>query len=201
MAEYRRLDVINDDGRRSMQPMSWNARGAVALLALIAFAPAVLAQSPQPYAGFEGRLIKALSEQQIADLRAGRGMGLALAAELNGYPGPMHVLEMADALDLSGQQRAKIEELFAAMKAEAIPLGERLIAQEADLDKAFANKTITAATLAASTEAIGATHATLRQAHLKYHLFAVEVLTPAQVQRYAELRGYKGGMHHPHSQH
>jgi len=101
--------------------MSWNARGAVALLALIAFAPAKLAQSQQPYAGLEGRSIKALSEQQVADLRAGRGMGLALAAELNGYPGPMHVLEMADALDLSGQQRAKMQKLFAAMKAEAIP--------------------------------------------------------------------------------
>src|SRR5262245_42530708 len=138
-----------------MQPMSWNARGAVALLALIAFAPAALAQSQQPYAGLEARPIKALSEQQIADLRAGRSMGLALAAELNGYPGPMHVLEMADALDLSGQQRTKMQELFAAMKTEAIPLGERLIAQEAELDKAFANKTITPASLAASTEAIG----------------------------------------------
>jgi len=184
-----------------MQPMSWNARGAVALLALIAFAPAALAQSHQPYAGLEGRSIKALSEQQITDLRAGRGMGLALAAELNGYPGPMHALEMADALDLSGQQRAKMQELFAIMKAEAIPLGERLIAQEAELDKAFANKTITAATLAASTEAIGATHSALRQTHLKYHLSTVEVLTPAQVQRYGELRGYKGGVQHPHSQH
>src|SRR5262249_43284776 len=156
-----------------------------------------LAQSQQPYTGLEGRSIKALSEQQIADLRAGRGMGLALAAELNGYPGPMHVLELADALDLSSRQRAKMQELFTAMKAEAIPLGERLIAQEAELDKAFASKTITAATLAASTEAIGATHAALRQAHLKYHLLAVEVLTPAQVQRYTELRGYKDGMHHP----
>src|SRR6516162_1914120 len=184
-----------------MQPMSWNARGAVALLALIAFAPAAMAQSQQPYASLEARPIKALSEQQIADLRAGRGMGLALAAELNGYPGPMHVLEMADALDLSSQQRAKMQELFAAMKAEAVPLGERLIAQEAELDKAFANKTITAATLAASTEAIGATHAALRQAHLKYHLSTVEVLTPAQVQRYGQLRGYKGGVQHPHSQH
>ena len=184
-----------------MQPMSWNARAAVALLALIAFASAAPAQSQQPYAGLEARPIKALSDQQIADLRAGRGMGLALAAELNGYPGPMHVLEMADALDLSSQQRAKIQELFAVMKAEAIPLGERLIAQEAELDKAFANKTITAATLAASTEAIGATHSALRQTHLKYHLSTVEVLTPAQVQRYAELRGYKGGMQHPHSQH
>jgi Spy/CpxP family protein refolding chaperone len=159
------------------------------------------AQSAQPYAGLEGRPIKGLSEQQIADLRAGRGMGLALAAELNGYPGPMHVLELADALDLSGQQRAKMQELFAAMKAEAIPLGERLIAQEADLDNAFASKTITAASLAASTEAIGATHAALRRTHLKYHLFAIEVLAPAQLQRYAELRGYKSGMQHPHGRH
>ena len=45
------------------------------------------------------RSIKALSDQQIADLGAGRGMGLALAAELNGYPGPSHVLELADKLD------------------------------------------------------------------------------------------------------
>ena len=41
-------------------------------------------QAPSPYAGQEGRPIKALSEQQIADLRTGRGMSLALAAELNG---------------------------------------------------------------------------------------------------------------------
>jgi hypothetical protein len=171
------------------------------LLMLIVFAPAALAQSQQPYAGLEGRSIKALSEQQIADLRAGRGMGLALAAELNGYPGPMHVLELADALDLSGRQRAKMQELFAAMKAEAIPLGEKLIAQEAELDKAFADKTIAAATLAASTEAIGVTHSALRQAHLKYHLFTIEVLTPAQIQLYAELRGYKRGAQQPHGRH
>ena len=174
------------------------------LSVLVAFALAAgpsLAQSPQPYAGLEGRSIKALSEQQIADLRAGRGMGLALAAELNGYPGPMHVLELAGSLDLSSRQRAKMQELFTAMKAEAIPLGERLIAQEVDLDKQFANQTITPASLAASTDAIGITHAALRQAHLKYHLLTVDVLTPAQVQRYAELRGYKTGIEHPLGRH
>jgi hypothetical protein len=69
------------------------------------------------------------------------------------------------------------------------------------LDNAFASKTITAASLAASTEAIGATHAALRRTHLKYHLFALEVLTPVQLQRYAELRGYKSGMQHPHGRH
>ena len=157
-----------------------------------------LAQSQQPYAGLEVRPIKALSDQQISDLRAGRGMGLALAAELNGYPGPMHVLELADSLSLSDQQRAKVQELFAAMNAEAIALGEKLIAQESDLDNQFAGKTITPARLAPVTHEIGATHAALRNTHLKYHLLTVEVLTPVQVQHYGELRGYKAGMQHLH---
>jgi hypothetical protein len=173
------------------------------LLASIAFALAsasALAQSQQPYAGLEARAVKALSEQQVADLRAGRGMGLALAAELNGYPGPMHVLELGDSLRLTEQQRGTMEELLAAMKAEAIPLGERLIAQEADLDRQFADKTITATSLVTATDAIGATQATLRRTHLKYHLLTLDVLTPAQAQRYAELRGYKAGMQHPHGQ-
>ena len=62
---------------------------------LVGAAPAAWPQTHQPYAGLQARPVKALSDQQIADLRAGRGMGLALAAELNGYPGPMHVLELA----------------------------------------------------------------------------------------------------------
>jgi Spy/CpxP family protein refolding chaperone len=173
----------------------------LSVAALVGSAAASLAQTTSPYAGQEQRSIKALSDREISDLTEGRGLGLAKAAELNGYPGPMHVLELADSLHLSDQQRAKMQELFTAMKAEALPLGERLISQEADLDKAFAKKTITPATLAASIEAIGATHAALRQAHLKYHLFTVEVLTPVQVQRYGELRGYKAGSQHPHSQH
>jgi len=67
--------------------------------ALLLTSAAAIAQTP--YAGMQTRPIKALSEQQVADLGAGRGTGLALAAELNGYPGPSHVLELADKLDLS----------------------------------------------------------------------------------------------------
>lgn len=165
-------------------------------LAAIAFAmaPYAISAETQPYAGFEARSIKALSDQQIADLRAGRGMGLALAAELNGYPGPTHVLELAEPLGLSAEQRAKVQELLSAMRAETVPLGEKLIAQETDLERLFAGKTITPASLASTTQAIGATHAALRAAHLKYHLATVEVLAPAQIQRYAELRGYAGGL-------
>src|SRR5918996_42849 len=116
---------------------------ALLVISLVGIAPAAWPQTHQPYAGMQARPVKALSDQQIADLRAGRGMGLALAAELNGYPGPLHVLEHADALGLTAEQRARTQSLFDAMKAEAVPLGERLIAEERDLDQAFAQRTMT----------------------------------------------------------
>ena len=83
-------------------------RMAALAIALVGVAPAAWPQTHQPYAGLQARPVKALSDQQIADLKAGRGMGLALAAELNGYPGPMHVLELATPLGLSDDQRAKV---------------------------------------------------------------------------------------------
>jgi|SRR3981081_2144076 hypothetical protein len=163
---------------------------------MILISGSAFAQSP--YAGMQTRPIKALSEQQVADLRAGRGMGLALAAELNGYPGPSHVLELADNLDLTTDQRTKVQGLFDSMKAEAISLGARLIEQEAALDKQFASRTVTPESLKASTAAIATTQGVLRETHLKYHLSTVAILTPGQMQRYAELRGYgdKPMQHH-----
>jgi Spy/CpxP family protein refolding chaperone len=163
------------------------------LIASLAFVTSVHAQTP--YAGMQGRSIKALSDQQIADLNAGRGMGLALAAELNGYPGPSHVLELADKLDLTADQRAGVQRLFDAMKDEAMPLGARLIEQETELDRQFASRTVTPESLKASTAAVAATQGTLRETHLKYHLSTGSILTPAQMTRYAELRGYGGGGH------
>jgi hypothetical protein len=103
-----------------------------------------VAFAQSPYAGMQTRSIKALSDQQIADLKSGRGMGLAMAAELNGYPGPIHVLELSDKLGLSSEQKSRIEDLFQSMRAEAVPLGEKLLAQEAALDQQFASHSITA---------------------------------------------------------
>jgi len=175
---------------------------AVVALACVLAPSAGSAQShQQPYAGYQQRSIKALSDAQIGELRAGKGTGLALAAELNGYPGPRHVLDMADAMHLSDDQRAKVDRLFSAMKAETVAIGERLIAQETHLDRLFADKRITPETLTATTRAIGATQAELRAAHLKYHLQTLEILTPSQVHRYAELRGYAGGGGHDPSRH
>jgi Spy/CpxP family protein refolding chaperone len=149
-----------------------------------------VAFAQSPYAGMQTRPIKALSEQQIADLKAGRGMGLALPAELNGYPGPVHVLELADQLGLSADQKARVQSLFDSMKAEAVPLGAKLLDQEAALDQQFANHSITPETLKAETAEIGATQGALRNTHLKYHLETAQILTPDQMQRYAALRGY-----------
>src|SRR6266581_2973964 len=93
----------------------------IIVIGLIAFSAATAnTQSSQPYSVMQTRDVKALSEEQIADLKAGRGMGLALAAELNGYPGPKHLLELADGLDLTADQRASIKVLFDSIKAEAM---------------------------------------------------------------------------------
>jgi Spy/CpxP family protein refolding chaperone len=172
----------------------------VASVAGLAAAPPSFAQAP--YAGLQARPVKALSEQQIADLKAGRGMGLALPAELNGYPGPSHLLELAEPIGLTDAQRQTVRGLFDAMKAETILIGEQLIAQETALDALFATREATAERVAALTAEIGATQARLRAAHLRYHLSTLDLLQPAQVERYAELRGYRDGgadgEHHHH---
>lgn len=147
--------------------------------------------STTPYAGMQQREIKALDEKQLADLKNGRGMGLALAAELNGYPGPLHVLELKDQLKLTSEQRRRFQELFDSMKAEAIAVGERLIADERALDRRFVEGGMSPETLAALTARIGETQGQLRAVHLRYHLTSAELLSTEQRQRYAQLRGYR----------
>ncbi|MGK7865798.1 Spy/CpxP family protein refolding chaperone [Falsiroseomonas sp. E2-1-a20] len=144
----------------------------------------------QPYAGMQARAIKAISPEQAADLLAGRGMALALAAELNGYPGPMHVLEHAEALALTTDQRAEAARLRDAMAAEARALGARILAVEAELDALFAGGQAEAGPLAALTAALGGLTGRLREVHLAAHIGMRAALTPAQRATYASLRGY-----------
>jgi hypothetical protein len=114
-----------------------------------------------------------------------------LPAELNGYPGPSHVLELADGLDLSPDQRTRVQQLFHAMKQETVPLGIKLIEQEKELDHLFSARVVTPETLKAAIVAISETQAQLRESHLKYHLSTAALLNQSQMQRYAELRGYQ----------
>ncbi len=176
------------------------------LLLSMAALPAA-GQSPD-YAGEQQRTIKALSSTQVEDLLTGRGMGMALAAELNGYPGPMHVLELAESLALSEPQRQRTEALHARMKAEASELGERIVVAERALDAAFRSRRIDADTLATTLAEIGAMTAQLRGAHLRAHLEQTALLSEAQIATYVRLRGYdddpghaqrhQHGNHHGH---
>jgi Spy/CpxP family protein refolding chaperone len=161
---------------------------ALVVLAAIA-APAVRADT-SPYAGEQSRAIKALSPAEIDDLRAGRGMGLAKAAELNGFPGPAHVIELADRLGLSETQRAGTQALVAQMKADAQRIGAALIAAEQALDRAFAERNIDDGVLHAQLTQIAALQGELRYAHLRTHLAQTAILTPDQVRQYDVLRGY-----------
>jgi hypothetical protein len=144
----------------------------------------------KPYAGLDTRTIKALSEDQLEDLRVGRGMGLALAAELNGYPGPLHTLELAEALKLTVEQRSRIKDLYDAMRAEAIIAGEALIRAEAALDKLFAEGNAQVNNLESAMRGVGHAHMVLRRTHLSYHLLTKAILTRDQVVAYSDLRGY-----------
>ena len=177
------------------------SRPGIAVALLLFALPALAQPASQPYAGSQNRPLKALSEKQVADLKAGRGMGMALPAELNGYPGPLHVLEHADTLGLTSEQRGRTRALFEAMKAEAMRLGERLISEEMALERLFATRTVQPSTLAAATSAVAATQGELRATHLRYHLAMMDVLTPDQVQRYGQVRGYGSPDHAGHGQH
>jgi hypothetical protein len=137
--------------RRSMAP---------AILAVMAVFPAFADTS---YAGLQQRPDKALSAQQIDDLRAGRGMGMALAAELNDYPGPRYVLDLSNKLGLTPAQRKRVSRLFAQKRA-----GD--------------------AELRSITAVIARRNGDLRYVHLGYHLSVRGLLSDRQIARYATLR-------------
>ena len=148
-----------------------------------------------PYLGQETRGIKALSQADIEGLLAGAGTpfgGMAKPAELNGYPGPRHVLDAVEAgeFDLTTDQREQVEVLYSKMRSEAITLGTQIIDVEQALDNAFQNGTINEAFLEEKIAESTDLYAQLRILHLKYHLYMVDVLTPQQVAQYNELRGY-----------
>jgi len=174
---------------------TWFLAAALSAAALPALAQHHAAHGAQPgrspYAGMQVRAIKALSEVQLADLRAGRGMRLALPAELNGYPGPSHTLELAAALGLSEAQTRETQTLFERMKAEATRAGEDVIASETALDRLFRDGVASAGSVQAATAEAARAQGALRAVHLRYHLLMRDVLTPEQSAKYRELRGYE----------
>ncbi len=163
------------------------------LLALSFAGPATAADNrPSPYAGQESGSIKSLSAEDLAELRRGGGWGLARAAELNGMPGPAHLLELKDRIPLSPGQVAAITAIFGNMRVAAITEGKRLIAREETLEKAFRNANVNDRLLRELLSEIGQARTALRYVHLAAHLKTRPLLSDDQIARYNILRGYAG---------
>jgi len=177
----------------------------IALAVLITIPALSLAQSGlNPYAGQENREIKALSADEVQSYLDGKGMGLAKAAELNHYPGPKHVLELASQLRLSDEQVARTKEVFAKMQQEAKRLGKLIVDKERVLDSLFMSGQIDQSKLATTVKEISQLQGELRVVHLQAHLEMKQIFSKDQIAKYDELRGYgasKGADSHKHHHH
>ncbi len=142
------------------------------------------------YIGQEKRDIKSLSNEDIKELRTGAGWGLAKAAELNGLPGPKHILEMKKEIELTADQEKMVIDLYRNMNKEAIELGYKLIEYEKELNSRFAERNIDEKILDDLLEKISETYKALRFTHLSAHLKTPSILTESQINIYNKLRGY-----------
>jgi hypothetical protein len=166
---------------------------AIALLALVSQTHGPTA--PSPYAAQIDEPLKALSAEEQSALLDGQGMGLAKAAELNGYPGPKHVLELAEQLALSDDQRRDSRALFERMRTAARREGAALIEAERALDRLYASRAATRERVDEQLHRIEAVRARLRGVHLDAHLEQAALLDPHQLHRYAMLRGHATHQH------
>ena len=157
---------------------------------------ALAAETSSPYVGQETREIKALSPEEINSYLSGDGMGFAKAAELNHYPGPKHILQLADQLQLSEEQRRRTQAIFEDMNSKAVNFGKQLVEKEQLLDSRFVAANISDAELGQLVTEISVLQGKIRAAHLQAHLAERVVLTADQLIRYDALRGYQGSVTH-----
>lgn len=150
----------------------------------------------QPYAGQQERDIKALSTEEVKQYLSGAGMGYAKPAELNRFPGPMHVLELADKLDLTADQRARTKTLMDAHKVEARAIGAKRVESERAIEILFRSGKVEESELAKSIREAAVLEGEYRMTHLETHRRMRALLSDEQVARYVRLRGYEGGGEH-----
>jgi uncharacterized protein (DUF305 family) len=148
------------------------------------------ATAPSPYVDQLGSSVRGLSQEEVDALLAGEGMGYARSAELNGYPGPRHVLDMTNELQLSSEQTTIITPIFDDMNRDAVVLGQEIIDAETVLSQSFADKTITEAVLQEQLKKLTTLYGQLRQVHLQAHLAVTPLLSEEQLAQYQVLRGY-----------
>lgn len=134
--------------------------------------------------------IRTLTPEEIAQIERGAGSGFALPAELNGVPGPRHVLDLGHEIGLSHEQRTRVQQIFDAMHAAVIPAGQRYLTSLRSLEEDFRAERLTEETLAERVAEVHRLEGELAALHLVAHLQTAQVLTAGQIAAYQRLRGY-----------
>ena len=160
-----------------------------------------LTSTPSDYVVLLDTDIRGLDQKTIEGFLTGKGLGQALPAELNGYPGPRHVIDMAEELELTDEQLATIQALFDHMVSNVVPFGEQYLEEYANLESAFRKGTISKEYLQSQLEKISAIEVQLRYSHLSTHLATIDILNEKQVMQYNMMRGYSAEMNHEEMDH
>lgn len=175
---------------------------AVSVFLIFSLYGIALAVPESNYSGQEQRKIKSLSQDEIEGYLSGKGMGFAKAAELNHFPGPKHVMKLANELTLSKDQREQTQRIYEVMKGKAIEYGYLLMKNEEKVEKLFAEGTVSPNLLEKALSESAKIRSKLRGVHLVAHIEQKAVLSNHQVKLYDNLRGYTGDrsmQEHKHS--
>ena len=173
-------------------------RAPLVLLVILALLPSTVAAQHSghqhtPGAPSDGHLrAQACLDEFDAVVSDGRGFGMAFAADQNGYPGPMHVLELKDRLALTAEQEARVRAVMHAMFAESKPKSARLLEAEKRLRALFSGGGADETAVRAATAEVEHARADVRLVHLLAHLKTRELLTDAQRRTYQEARWATG---------
>ena len=133
----------------------------------------------------------AFLEAERQAIERGEGFGMAMAADMNGYPGPKHVLDMKKELKLTPTQEAAMQKLMADMKEKALAKGKDVLLAEKRLDEMFAQGK-SEDELREETYRVASLRAELRWVHLATHLAAKKILTAKQIEAYQQVQRDEG---------
>src|SRR5262245_41873426 len=179
-------DVMEITPMRILGRVAWSS--AVMVLALLGAAVSESwGQHGHGHAGGH-QAAEACSAEFDKVVGEGRGFGLAFAADQNGYPGPLHVLELKDQLKLTADQEAKAQALLHAMFAESKPKSARLLEAEAKLRRLFADRAADDAAVRAAVAEVERARSEVRLVHLLAHLKTRDLLTEDQRRIYHAAR-------------
>lgn len=141
-----------------------------------------------------GGMLSGVSEQEKEALLKGGGLGAGMIAMMNGYPGPKHVLEMGDELELTDAQRESIGTIYGKVKAESVKYGTELVEKDEALAAMFTSGSVDTGDVEKLAREIGELQGRVRAEHLNAHVKTYDALTPAQREKLSSMQG----MHQMH---